>query len=86
MSLAEPHFLEHDLACEFVDMAEWSKREHTKGEIDRAGATLVPWWMAPASPPVEPFDLGTLYGIVQNWRTCHGLPLNVIQAGLTMAG
>ncbi len=60
------------------DMAEWVQREYAKGEIDRAGALLVPWW----SDRVRPENLGHLYMVVQNWRTSHGLPLNVFQAGL----
>jgi hypothetical protein len=63
-------------------MAEWVKREHTKGAIDRAGDELLPWWIASPENPVKLENLGILYGIVQNWRTSHGLPLNVIQAGL----
>jgi hypothetical protein len=26
------------------DMAEWVKREYSKGDIDRAGKLLIPWW------------------------------------------
>ena len=63
-------------------MAEWIKREHTKGQIDRAGDQLLPWWIAPTNEPVKLDNLGILYSIAQNWRTSHGLPLNVIQAGL----
>jgi hypothetical protein len=59
-------------------MAGWTQREYEKGQIDRAGTILVPWWEGPD----EPDELGELYAIVQNWRTSHGLPLNVIQAGL----
>jgi hypothetical protein len=61
-------------------MAEWVHREHGKGEIDRAGALLVPWWTGDDTD--EPEDFPGLYGIVQNWRTSHALPLNVFQAGL----
>jgi Region found in RelA / SpoT proteins len=61
-----------------ADMAEWVKREYGKGEIDRAGNLLVPWWKGGQQPD----HLGSLYMIVQNWRTSHGLPLNVFQAGL----
>ena len=60
-------------------MAEWPKREFTKGEIDRAAAALLPWWAGPAPPPD---NLGFLWRVVQNWRMSHGLPLNVFQACL----
>ena len=59
-------------------MAEWTKREHGKGTIDRAGADLVPWWQGAAKPD----RLGSAYLIIQNWRASHGLPLNVFQAAL----
>jgi hypothetical protein len=60
------------------DMAEWAKRAYSKGEIDRVGALLVPWW----GGGVKPENLGHLWSVAQNWRTSHGLPLNVFQAGL----
>src|SRR5208337_994324 len=60
------------------DMAEWVQRDHGKGEIDRAGTLLIPWWKGLDKPE----RLGMLYMIVQNWRTSHALPLNVFQAGL----
>jgi hypothetical protein len=59
-------------------MTQWTKRDHTRGEIDRAAALLIPWWDGDA----ELDNLGKLYTVVQNWRTSHGLPLNVFQAGL----
>lgn len=69
-------------------MVEWVKRQHGKGEIDRAGAFLMEWWKSPpdASDP-NPSDRqieiwNQAYGIVDNWRVCHYLPLNVIQSGL----
>src|ERR1700740_2518737 len=61
-------------------MAEWVKPAHRMGVIDRAGKALVPWWEdfdAPTTP-----EIGEAYGIVENWRTCHALPLNVFQAVL----
>jgi hypothetical protein len=59
-------------------MAEWVRRAYGKGEIDRAGALLIPWWGGAPRPD----DLGHAYRVIQNWRTSHGLPLNVFQAGL----
>lgn len=60
------------------NMAEWVCREHTKGSIDRAGALLIPWWIGKDRPE----DLGTLFGIVENWRTSHSYPLNAFQNNL----
>jgi hypothetical protein len=62
------------------DMAEWVKREYGKGEIDRAGAYLVSWRISDET--TVPPEIGKTYPIVQNWRTSHGLPLNVFQAAL----
>jgi hypothetical protein len=62
-------------------MAEWVKRESSKGAIDRAGQFLVGWWNDPSDDmPMEKWT--PAFHIVDNWRACHGLPLNVIQAGL----
>ena len=61
------------------DMAEWIQCKYGKGQIDRAGALLIPWW---TNPEVEPDDLWQQFMIVENWRTCHSLPLNVFQAAL----
>jgi putative GTP pyrophosphokinase len=63
------------------DVAEWVKRDHGKGTIDRAGKFLLEWWSNPdVDIPLE--DWSPAFQIVENWRACHGLPLNVIQAGL----
>jgi hypothetical protein len=59
-------------------MAEWIPRIYGKGEIDRAGILLVPWWKTGEAPQ----DLGMQFRIVENWRTSHGLPLNVFQKAL----
>lgn len=60
--------------------AVWVKREHGKGDIDRAGATLIPWWWKKRSVTTK--EIGDAFAIVENWRTSHGLPLNVFQACL----
>jgi hypothetical protein len=60
------------------DMAEWAKREHGKAEIDRSGQALIPWWI----DGTDVKDLDYRFSVVENWRTCHGLPLNVFQAAL----
>jgi len=62
------------------DMTEWVKRENGKGGIDRAGQLLVKWWISEEDMPAEKW--APSYHIVTNWRACHILPLNVIQAGL----
>jgi len=59
-------------------VTDWVQRQYGKGEIDRAGELLVPWWRG----ETQPDRLGQAYIIIQNWRTSHGLPLNVFQAGL----
>jgi len=61
-------------------MAEWAKRDYSKGEIDRVGARLTTWWSKGGRDPLE--DLGYAWMVVENWRSSHGLPLNVFQAGL----
>lgn len=63
------------------DMAEWVKRDYSKGEIDRMGTSLLPWWTGGPHFP-DPDNLDYAWGVIENWRTSHGLPLNVFQAGL----
>jgi hypothetical protein len=63
-----------------VDMAEWVKREHSKGEIDRMAQVLAPWWRGEPKPDDDHFVAAWM--VVENWRTSHGLPLNVFQSGL----
>lgn len=63
------------------DMAEFVKREHSKGDIDRAGTTLVSWWKETTIPPFTDEERKA-YHIVENWRTCHALPLNAFRARL----
>ncbi len=61
-------------------MAEWVKREHGKGAINRAGEILLEWWTSPDDMALE--EWFPSYRLLKNWRLCHALPLNVIQAGL----
>jgi hypothetical protein len=58
-------------------MAEWIECRFNKGEIDRAGRSLVPWWMN-----YEGRSVGHEYLVVENWRTSHSFPLNTFQVGL----
>jgi len=62
-------------------MAEWVRREYSKGEIDRAGALLVPWWKREVLPPQG--DLALAYRIIENWRTSHAMPLLTFRMGLS---
>lgn len=64
-------------------MGEWAKREYGKGEIDRAGSLLMPWWSDP-DPIAEPKGFSGALQVVLNWRSSHGLPLNVFQATLRL--
>ena len=62
----------------FGDMAEFTKRGYGKGEIDRAGQTLVEWWNTPGSTLFqEPFTKAFM--VAENWRTSHSFPLIVFQ-------
>jgi hypothetical protein len=61
-------------------MTDWVKREHSKSAIDKCGKILVDWWIRPGDMELEPWIAA--YAPVKNWRLCHALPLNVIQAGL----
>jgi (p)ppGpp synthase/HD superfamily hydrolase len=61
-------------------MTEWIKREFSKGEIDRCGSSLIPWWSR--SGP-KPDDLWRGYTIIQNWRSSHALPLLTFRMGLS---
>lgn len=65
------------VAQEDSSMADWVKREHTKGEIDRAGKALVPWWKATGfdQDGLTSLQVGQYYAIIQNWRASHAMPL-----------
>lgn len=57
----------------------WTDRRHGKGDIDRAGAALLPWWQFEVD---DPEDLGWAYGVIQNWRSCHAMPLLTFRMAL----
>lgn len=61
-------------------MLQWVKREHSKALIDKSGSILIPWWTTVDAKLDD--HLWEAYTIVDNWRTSHGLPLNVVQAVL----
>ncbi len=58
----------------------WTRRDHSRADIDRMGSLLVPWWSDPKTP--NPPNLGTAYGTIQNWRASHGMPLLVFRGHL----
>ena len=65
-------------------MAEWVQRSYSKGEIDRAGTILIPWWINYPNHALTPDQLGHAYEVVQNWRTSHAMPLLTFRMGLTL--
>jgi hypothetical protein len=70
-------------------MAEWVKRDHTKGEIDRAGEILVRWWTGLPTRTLadmeeaERLECLDAIGVAQNWRTSHAMPLLTFRMGLS---
>lgn len=63
-------------------MAEWVKRTNTKGEIDRAGAMLLPWWTHRPVRKISDDELNC-WIIAKNWRASHAMPLLTFRMGLT---
>ena len=63
-----------------TEMAEWVKREHGKGAIDRAGAFLVPWWSGQAK--LDWGEIPEAYEIIENWRTSDAMPLLTFRMAL----
>jgi hypothetical protein len=47
-------------------MTGWIQRKSGKGEIDRAGTALVPWWITPNAERPEKFS--DYISAVFNWR------------------
>jgi hypothetical protein len=67
-------------AWEAAAMAEWVKPHFGKGDIDRAGARLVPWWKMEIEP--DRAELLESYRIVETWRTSHAMPLLTFRMSL----
>lgn len=67
---------------ENVDMVEWIKCEYGKGVIDRAGETLIDWWVGDDPKPTDYEAWDNALQVIGNWRACHSLPLNIVQKGL----
>ncbi len=53
----------------------WAVPQHTKGQVDRAGRTLV-------TTKVPLPDLLDAYSVINNWRSSHSFPLNTFQVTL----
>ena len=54
----------------------WTKRQYSKGQIDRAGAVLV----ESKSAKIE--DIDAALTVINNWRACHSYPLQIIKMTL----
>jgi hypothetical protein len=86
---AEPRtvVLEQSSCVDETDMADWVQRKYTKGQIDRAGEFLVPWWKSPQPvseySPEDSQRVGEAWMIARNWRASHALPLLAFRMGLT---
>jgi len=57
-------------------MAEWVKREYSKGEIDRVGSLFL-------SREMNHDEIPRAYEVIQNWRSSHALPLLTFRMGLS---
>jgi hypothetical protein len=53
----------------------WTTPEFTKGEIQRAGKSIV-------DPQASADQRKLAIAVVNNWRSAHGFPLNTLQVGL----
>jgi hypothetical protein len=53
----------------------WVRRQFSKGDIDKAGNALI------TLPPSHPNREEAL-GVINNWRSCHGYPLQTIKMTL----
>jgi hypothetical protein len=62
-------------------MAEWVQRQHSKGEIDRAGDRLANWWNGPEARVYDGFIADSR--VMQNWRASHAMPLLTFRMNLT---
>ena len=69
------------------DMATWVQRRFSKGQIDRAGDLLAPWWVSDedisTGTEQRRAEVGNAWLIAKNWRASHGLPLLAFRMGLT---
>src|SRR5580765_5886299 len=78
-----------DAAESEFDMAEWVKRDFSKGDIDRAGDVLRRWWvgvpvrMMRDLDPQEQSNIGWAWHIADNWRSSHAMPLLTFRMSLS---
>lgn len=56
---------------------EWVSPQHSRGEVDRAGALLI-------SDSPDPLKLDRAYSIINNWRSSHSRPLYTFRYGLRL--
>lgn len=70
------------------DMAEWVKRAFSKGDIDRAGNILRGWWSEVPTRVLAQMNeeererVWWAWGVAENWRTSHAMPLLTFRMGL----
>ena len=55
--------------------AEWAVPEHSRGAVDRAGASLI-------DPGASAQERREAIAVMNNWRSAHAFPLNTIQMNL----
>jgi ppGpp synthetase/RelA/SpoT-type nucleotidyltranferase len=53
----------------------WTRRQYTKGQIDRAGAVLI-------AQPTVTAEWDRALTIINNWRACHSYPLQAVKMTL----
>jgi hypothetical protein len=63
-------------------MTDWIQRDYGKAEIDRAGASLVPWWTNLRATEPTP-EIAQSFQVLQNWRASHAMPLLTFRMGLS---
>ena len=58
------------------DYMAWVKRQHSKGQIDRAGSVLI--------GAKSPEEYESALTIINNWRACHSYPLHIVKKTLSL--
>ncbi len=76
--MSSVQLIEWDTLCDSDSLEwnymAWAKRQYSKGQIDRAGASLLNFDSS------EEFE--SAITIVSNWRACHSYPLHIIKKTL----
>ena len=75
MALPNNNILDCNAAHPHSDEMAFSSRLHSKGRIDRAGKQLI-------TLPREHEELPDELAVINNWRSCHGFPLQIIKMTL----